>query len=60
MPNNSASIAIATTERDQEAIDYGRRKLLTGAAMGLAVVGAATLFPIRPAPAATEIGRAHV
>ena len=53
MPNNSASIAIATTERDQEAIDYGRRKLLTGAAMGLAVVGAATLFPIRPAPAAT-------
>jgi hypothetical protein len=39
MPNNSASIASATTERDLEAIDYGRRKLLTGAAMGLAVAG---------------------
>jgi pimeloyl-ACP methyl ester carboxylesterase len=54
MPNNSASIASATTERDLKAIDYGKRKLLTGAAMGLAVAGAATLFPIRPAPAATD------
>jgi pimeloyl-ACP methyl ester carboxylesterase len=49
---SKTSIAIATTE-DLEAIDYGRRKLLAGAAMGLAAVGAATLLPVRPALAVT-------
>jgi pimeloyl-ACP methyl ester carboxylesterase len=37
-----------------EAINPDRRKFLTTAAMGLAAGGAASLFPARPAPAATD------
>ena len=53
-PHAKTPIAIATTQPNQEAIDHDRRKLLTGAAMGLAAAGAASLFPARPAPAATN------
>jgi len=48
------SIAIAATAPNQDVIDHDRRKLLTGAAMGLAAAGAATLFPLRQASAATD------
>ena len=41
------------TQIASEVIDQDRRRLLTGAAMGIAAAGAATLFPLRPAPAAT-------
>ena len=46
-------VAIAATA-SQEAIDHNRRKLLVSAAMGLAAAGAASLFLVRPAPAATN------
>jgi pimeloyl-ACP methyl ester carboxylesterase len=47
-------IAIATTHPNQEAIDHGRRRVIASAAMGLAAAGVASLFPVRPAPAATN------
>ncbi|GLR88691.1 epoxide hydrolase family protein [Bradyrhizobium iriomotense] len=55
-------IAIATVQANQETIDHGRRKLLVGAVTGLAAAGAASLFTIRPAPAATndEIRPFHI
>jgi pimeloyl-ACP methyl ester carboxylesterase len=48
------AVAIAATESNREAINRDRRKLLAGAAMGLAAAGAASLFPIHSAPAATN------
>src|SRR5882757_4348522 len=48
------AVAIAATESNREAINHDRRKLLAGAAMGLAAAGAASLFPIHSAPAATN------
>ena len=47
-------VAIPATESNREAINQDRRKLLVSAAMGLAAAGVASLFPIRPAPAATN------
>jgi pimeloyl-ACP methyl ester carboxylesterase len=47
-------VAIAATEANREAIKHDRRKLLAGAAMGLAAAGAASLFPIHSALAATN------
>ena len=47
-------VAIPATESNREAINQDRRKLLVSAAMGLAAAGAASLFPIRAAPAATN------
>jgi hypothetical protein len=47
------STAIAATQLNEETIDHDKRKLLTGAALGLAAAGFASLFPVRPAPAAT-------
>jgi pimeloyl-ACP methyl ester carboxylesterase len=41
------------TQIASEVINQNRRRLLTGAAMGIAAAGAATLFPLRPAPAET-------
>jgi pimeloyl-ACP methyl ester carboxylesterase len=46
-------IAIAASRPNREAIDRDRRRLIAGAAVGLAAAGAAGLFPLRPAPAAT-------
>src|SRR5262245_2521068 len=46
--------AIVATQPNQEAIDHDRRKLLAGAAIGLAAAGASTLFPAHPALAATN------
>ncbi len=40
------------TQTASEVIDRDRRRLLTGAAMGIAAAGAAALFPLQPAPAA--------
>ena len=37
-----------------EPVAQNRRQFLTTAAMGIAAAGAATLFPVRPAPAATN------
>jgi len=48
------AVAIAATESNREAINHDRRKLLAGAAMGLAAAGAASLFPIHSALAATN------
>ena len=48
------AVAIAATESNREAINHDRRKLLAGAGMGLAAAGAASLFPIHSAPAATN------
>ena len=48
------AIAIAATRPDRDTIDHDRRKLLAGAAVGLAAAGIASLFPVRPAPAATS------
>jgi hypothetical protein len=55
-------IAIAASRPNREAIDHDRRKLLTGAAMGLAAAGFASLVPVRPAQAATadEIRPFHI
>ena len=47
-------IAIAATQPNQETIDQDRRKLLVSAAIGLAAAGAANLFAVRTAPAATN------
>ena len=47
-------VAIAATEANREAINHDRRKLLAGAAMGLAAAEAASLFPIHSALAATN------
>ncbi|MGY8668234.1 epoxide hydrolase family protein [Bradyrhizobium sp. UFLA05-109] len=54
--------AIAAVQPNRETIDHERRKLLVGAAAGLAAAGAVNLFAIRPAPAATndEIRPFHV
>ena len=52
-PHLKTPVAIDTTQPHREAIDHDRRKLLAGAAMGLAAAGA-SLFPVRPAPAATD------
>jgi hypothetical protein len=41
------------TQIASEIIDRDRRRLLTGAAMGIAAAGTAALFPLRPAPAET-------
>ncbi|MCA1401140.1 epoxide hydrolase [Bradyrhizobium sp. BRP56] len=46
--------AIAAIEPNQKTIDHNRRRLLTGAALGLAAAGFASIFPVRPAPAATN------
>jgi pimeloyl-ACP methyl ester carboxylesterase len=46
--------AIATTQPNHDAIDHDRRKLIAGAAMGLAAAGAASLLPVRPAAAVTN------
>ena len=46
--------AIAIGQSTQEAIDQTRRRLLTGAALGLAAAGAAGLFPAHPAAAASS------
>jgi len=43
-----APVAVARTQPNQEAIDHIRRKLLAGAAIGLAASGAASLVPARP------------
>ncbi|MCP3466872.1 epoxide hydrolase family protein [Bradyrhizobium sp. CCGUVB23] len=55
-------IAIAAVQPNHETIDHERRKLLVGAATGLAAAGVVNLFAIRPAPAATndEIRPFHV
>ena len=60
--HSKTPIAIATTHPNQEAIDHGRRRLIASAAMGLAAAGVASLFPVRPAPAATndEIRPFHI
>jgi pimeloyl-ACP methyl ester carboxylesterase len=50
--DSKKAIAIAATQPNQESIDHNRRKLLAGAAIGLAAAGIASLFPARPAPAA--------
>jgi pimeloyl-ACP methyl ester carboxylesterase len=42
------------TKVQSEVIDQDRRQLLTTAAMGILAAGAASLFPLRPAPAATN------
>ncbi|MDH2386798.1 epoxide hydrolase family protein [Bradyrhizobium sp. CER78] len=49
-----ASVTVAASQSNQEAIDQNRRKLLTGAALGLAAAGAASLFPARPVAAAAD------
>lgn len=54
--HSKTSITIAATQSDEDAIDHDRRKLLVSAAMGLSAAGAASLFAIRPAPAATNDG----
>ncbi|MFX4670177.1 epoxide hydrolase N-terminal domain-containing protein, partial [Acinetobacter baumannii] len=41
-------------QSNPEAIDQDRRRLLTGAALGLAAAGAASLFPARPVAAAAD------
>ena len=46
--------AFAAVEPNSDAINHDRRKLLAGAAMGLVAAGAAGLFPVHPAPAATN------
>ncbi|MGY4422314.1 pimeloyl-ACP methyl ester carboxylesterase [Bradyrhizobium sp. JR6.1] len=46
--------AIATGQLNQDAIDQDRRRLLTGAALGLIAAGAASLFPAHPAAAASS------
>ena len=46
--------AIAIGQSTQVAIDQTRRRLLTGAALGLAAAGAAGLFPAHPAAAASS------
>jgi pimeloyl-ACP methyl ester carboxylesterase len=55
-------IAIATTRLNRETVDRHRRKLIGGAAMGLAAASFAGLFPVRPAAAATndEIRPFHI
>jgi pimeloyl-ACP methyl ester carboxylesterase len=52
--HSKRSIAIAATQPNQETVDYDRRRLLTGAAMGLAAASSASLLAIRPARAATN------
>ena len=47
-------VAIAASQSNPEAIDQDRRRLLTGAALGLAAAGAASLFPARPVAAAAD------
>src|SRR5262245_33440775 len=47
-------VTIAATQPNRETINHDRRKLIASAAMGLAAAGAASLFPMRPAPAATN------
>jgi hypothetical protein len=47
-------VTIAATQPNRETINHDRRKLIASAAMGLAAAGAASLFPVRPAPAATN------
>ena len=47
-------IAIVATRPSEETIDHDRRKLITGAAVGLAAAGVAHLFPVRSASAATS------
>ena len=46
--------AFAAVEPNSDAINHDRRKLLAGAAMGLVAAGGAGLFPVHPAPAATN------
>ena len=45
-------VAIAASQQVSDVINQDRRKLLTTAAAGIAAAGAASLFPMRPAPAA--------
>ena len=43
-----------TTPAIAESLEQSRRRFLTTAATGIAAAGAASLFPVRPAPAATN------
>ncbi|NEU99781.1 epoxide hydrolase family protein [Bradyrhizobium uaiense] len=51
---SKTAAAIAISQPTPEAIDHDRRKLLTGAAFGLAAAAAASLFPSHPAAAAAN------
>jgi pimeloyl-ACP methyl ester carboxylesterase len=46
--------ALAAVEPDWDPISHDRRELLAGAAMGLVAAAVASLFPVRPALAATH------
>ncbi|MBR0849567.1 alpha/beta fold hydrolase [Bradyrhizobium diazoefficiens] len=50
---SKTSIAIAVPRQNPGSIDFDRRRLIAGAAMGLVATGAASLPGIRPARAAT-------
>ena len=52
--HSKTPIAVATIQPNQETVDHDRRKLIGGAAMGLAAASFASLFPVRPAAAATN------
>src|SRR6476620_5346922 len=53
-PLMKTSAAVAAERLNPEPVNRDRRKLLTTAAMAIAAAGAASLFPARPAPAATS------
>ena len=53
-PLMKTSAAVAAERLNPEIVNRDRRKLLTTAAMAIAAAGAASLFPARPAPAATS------
>ena len=52
--HSKTPIAVATIQPNQETVDHDRRKLIGGAAMGVAAASFARLFPVRPAAAATN------
>lgn len=52
--HSKSPAAIAIVQPNPEPINYDRRKFLANAAMGAAAAGAASLFGLHPAPAATE------
>ncbi|RZN35003.1 epoxide hydrolase family protein [Bradyrhizobium sp. Leo121] len=47
-------VGVAAEQTNPEIVNQDRRKLLTATAMGIAVAGAANLFPAYPAPADTN------
>ena len=51
---NTPIRALGAVKPDPDPITHDRRKLLAGAGMGLIAAAAASLFPVRPAPAATN------